>query len=685
MDRTTLPTGSEQTDDDFSGVSRRSFEAPWVVADGGNDWTSAVIVSGPQNLPKNMQILPMQPLPTLHPATTMGHSPESSGTIQPAVRRPPTSTHFGEPVSGYNYGSSPLAEPGSGARKPTHFRVEDWHRASCQTLGELSQSPNTPAFEHLTSFTSLPIDLHSSNQTTSPYAGQGATSTVEAGNQREKYPEYTWDFYKPIIEQHCLYENKPLREVIQIMADRYTFQASLKMYKTRFAKWGFRKSITDKEARILLNVKWQRENEGKTTLFLSPTNKVVKLKKHLQRKNKSEYDIVDLTHVAERPARLIYRTPSPIPQFLQSPEFQGAQGRLIASITTVFKAWYEQDLQDGTRPLHMRLRRTGDDMIGRLTQASVQLQCGNVYEAYSSRHPLSAGLKAIYSILESQGVPAFRDLLDDCAERAAEQIERIYGESHPVTLGCWDLVAMFYSNKIPRRISTVYDRLREHHEIAEATSGQGSLEELDLRYCYAFHLCYGRQSNHEEAAKYLSEFLKVLRDGKNQDNALAEWCLRLLAGPNHEVSSSQDSCFNPRQGDARDDLENPPKLQTGYATAGYEELAEGRSCEIVYLEGGLARSFTRGPGPVEIHTPENAIPPPHPPADEKSSQLGPEAAREHPHQKHGRHCDIKPESILHFDRGILSVADLGLGRFKAAMEQPYPKDRVPPRYRPPEF
>lgn len=250
MDRTTLPTQSEQTDGDFSGVSRRSFEAPWVVADGGTDWTSAIIVSDPPNLPKNIQILSMQPLPTLHLATTMGHSPESSGTIQPAARRPATSTLFGEPILGYNYDSSTLTEPGTRmllgqGREDSTFAsavanhciqlTEEIPRTvvsrmgtsgHCQPLVELSQLPNTPMVEHLPSFTALPIDLHSSNQTISSYTQQGTASTVEAGNQRGRYPEYIWDFYKPIIEHHYLYEDKKLSEVIQIMADRCAFQAS---------------------------------------------------------------------------------------------------------------------------------------------------------------------------------------------------------------------------------------------------------------------------------------------------------------------------------------------------------------------------------------------------------------------------------------------------------------------------
>jgi hypothetical protein len=133
-------------------------------------------------------------------------------------------------------------------------------------------------------------------------------------------------------------------------------------------------------------------------------------------------------------------------------------------------------------------------------------------------HPLRDAMSKIYSLLQKQGIPTLRGFLADCIQRVAEEIEYIYcghtlyGRSHPVAMGCWDAIAMFYNQEVNYdRIRKVYSQLRDRHCTIEKTYGRGSVEEMQLRYYYTFHLYYNPKSEIKEAITYLQELLNVQR------------------------------------------------------------------------------------------------------------------------------------------------------------------------------
>jgi hypothetical protein len=361
------------------------------------------------------------------------------------------------------------------------------------------------------------------------------------------------------------------------------------MYKTRLGQWRFGKNTTEKEAKILLNVKFQRQNLGKPSLF-DKHGKIISPENYLKRRNLIEYDLLDGVELAELPQHLKCRTPSPPPQFFQSSDVVRFQERLIGNIRRVFTQWRECDVREGVQPLGSRCNGTGDRMIYHLERASSYLQNSNVrigqeslslalkslerdldgrsplaitrlifehrnwlhsgmimmlwryVAAYTLKctHPFHQAFNGVYLVLQNHGVPAFREFLDGCVERVAEEIEKIYGESHPVAVGCWDTAEMFYNHDVNYvRICRVYERLRECHCLTEATYGRGSWEELELRYCYAFYLCYGSRGKLDEAASYVAELLEVLRASKFHDPGLEIWCLEQLARLNFLRSEVQ--------------------------------------------------------------------------------------------------------------------------------------------------
>ena len=350
------------------------------------------------------------------------------------------------------------------------------------------------------------------------------------------------------------------------------------MYKKRFPLWGWRMNITEKVARTLVNVKFQRQNLGKASVFKN-NGKGISVENYLERKNLTEYDLLDGAKILQLPQDLKCRTPSPPPQFFQSPDVVRSQEILIGNIRMVMAKWHEQDTRDKVKALLSRCNGTGDKMIRHLMNASLCFQNNDVSTGkeslnlareslerdlegrsplsitrlifehrnlhhpglimmlwryvveYSSRrnHPFLPAFKAIYRVLR-HGVSPFREFLDGCVERVAEEIEKIYGENHPVAVGCWDPVEMLYSNDINNdRISRVYDQLRESHHLAITSCGRGSWEELELRYCYAFHLCYGSKEKLNEAVSFVAELFEVLKSSKHYDLGLAMWSLLQLA------------------------------------------------------------------------------------------------------------------------------------------------------------
>lgn len=199
-------------------------------------------------------------------------------------------------------------------------------------------------------------------------------------------------------------------------------------------------------------------------------------------------------------------------------------------------------------------------------------------------HPLREAINEIYSLLQKQGISTLRKFLANCIEKVAEEIEYIYrrhplyDESHPVAVGCWDAIAIFYSQEVNHdRIFSVYSQLRDHHYAVEKSYGWGSMEELQLRYCYAFHLCYNPRRDIGEAITYLQEFLDVQRAGDHHDLSLNIWCLQRLAHLNYEASGNLSPEFNMRQGLARHYLEESVKIriaETARVEEGTDDIRE---------------------------------------------------------------------------------------------------------------
>ncbi|OQD73838.1 hypothetical protein PENDEC_c013G06968 [Penicillium decumbens] len=76
-----------------------------------------------------------------------------------------------------------------------------------------------------------------------------------------------WHEYREIIEQLYRNDQRPLKQVKQIMEDNYKFFASEKQYKDRLAAWHVRKNIKAEEVQIMIRKQKKRAARGKQTAF----------------------------------------------------------------------------------------------------------------------------------------------------------------------------------------------------------------------------------------------------------------------------------------------------------------------------------------------------------------------------------------------------------------------------------
>ncbi|TDZ38284.1 hypothetical protein CTRI78_v010893 [Colletotrichum trifolii] len=352
---------------------------------------------------------------------------------------------------------------------------------------------------------------------------------------RELVPAEAWESFKQTIKQLYLEERRPLKEVMQIMADQYGFQATPKMYKTRFSQWGFVKNNTEDEVKRLLSMKFQRDAEGKVSEFVR-NGRVVNLGTYLKRKGVTEYDLVDFETPAQLPSYVRCRTPTPppAPGYLRSPDLLRAQETVVGNMRKAFlhcrqfevetdrqigwtsiMLWgagssdmfaeannkFEMGEHDAGGHLLMRaFKRLEMDLKQLSPQGIKELLLGMVHRdagmmtalckylaAYSTTnfersHPLRQTFSALYEVQQKHGPITLSELVWGCIPTIAEELEAIYGRRHPYVARTWIDLAIFYNHANPDRLEKLLHELQPLRRQIAGRFGEGSADDLALRY-----------------------------------------------------------------------------------------------------------------------------------------------------------------------------------------------------------
>jgi hypothetical protein len=322
---------------------------------------------------------------------------------------------------------------------------------------------------------------------------------------------------------------------MSVMADQYGFQATPKMYKTRFSQWGFVKNNTEEEVKRLLSMKFQRDAEGKVSEFVR-NGKVVNLGTYLKRKGVTEYDLVDFELPADLPAHIRCRTPTPppAPGYLQSPDLLRAQEIIISNMRKAFlqcrqfevetdaqvgwqtimvwgagssdllleaNHYFEmKDHDQGGHFLMKAFQQLESDLKKLSPQGIKELLLGMVHRdpgmmtalckylaAYSTTnfersHPLRQIFSCLYEVQQKHGPGTLSELLWGSIPTIAEELEAIYGRKHPYVARTWVDLAMFYNHVNQERLEKLVGELRLLQRQMEQRLGPESVDVLVLRY-----------------------------------------------------------------------------------------------------------------------------------------------------------------------------------------------------------
>lgn len=351
---------------------------------------------------------------------------------------------------------------------------------------------------------------------------------------REQVPAEAWESMKTIIRQLYLEERKPLKEVIHVMAERHGFQATPKMYKTRFSQWGFVKNNTEDEVKKLLSMKFQRDAEGKVSEFVR-NGRIINLGTYLKRKGVTEYDLVDFETPADLPSYVRCRTPTPppAPGYLRSPDLLRAQETVVGNMRKAFLHCRQSELDTkttvgwttvmvwgaGSSELLYEANKLveaggagqGVDLIEAFKQLEVDLQklspqgikevlMGMVHRdpgmmtalskylaAYSTTnyerlHPLRQIFTTLYEVQQKHGPMMLSDLVWGCIPTLADELESIYGRRHPYVARTWIDLSMFYRHTNGERLQNLIAEYQSLRRSVESKEGTHSAEDFALRY-----------------------------------------------------------------------------------------------------------------------------------------------------------------------------------------------------------
>ncbi|KAI0111600.1 hypothetical protein F4814DRAFT_361110 [Daldinia grandis] len=175
----------------------------------------------------------------------------------------------------------------------------------------------------------------------------------------------TWELYKEEIHELYIEENKSLNELMDTMQAK-GFKATPRMYKAKFAQWGFVKNNKKKDVAMMLRLQRERGAVGKPTAFRRH-GRSVDIETYMRRKGISSFELVTPVAGVDLPEYLRALTPPPAePQHMTLPSHLHAQEVLVscfkaltlgwrdslespAAFETDFNAYFDGELCEATR------------------------------------------------------------------------------------------------------------------------------------------------------------------------------------------------------------------------------------------------------------------------------------------------------------------------------------------------
>ncbi|KAI1763605.1 hypothetical protein GGR53DRAFT_531361 [Hypoxylon sp. FL1150] len=147
-----------------------------------------------------------------------------------------------------------------------------------------------------------------------------------------------WECYKEQIHEIYIEQNRSLSDLMELMQDK-GFTATPRMYKAKFAQWGFVKNNKKKDVATMLRLQRQRGAVGKITTFRRH-GRSVDIETYMKRKGISTLDLIPSVADGDLPDYLRALTPPPLePQHMTLPSHFHAQEILVSSFKDLTLSW----------------------------------------------------------------------------------------------------------------------------------------------------------------------------------------------------------------------------------------------------------------------------------------------------------------------------------------------------------
>ncbi|KAH8816514.1 hypothetical protein F5884DRAFT_226365 [Xylogone sp. PMI_703] len=154
----------------------------------------------------------------------------------------------------------------------------------------------------------IPLVQSAASLEQQPSSTPAVTLRAEPGKPR-MYSEDDWEAQRSVIKQLYDVENRPLKEVVDILGRTRSFFATERQYKRRISKWGLDKNVKKSEMQAIVRKQQTRIGEDKESAFRVRGREVepLKIQRWMRQHGDGDGDVLSRSPSSSRPA-----TPSDI-------------------------------------------------------------------------------------------------------------------------------------------------------------------------------------------------------------------------------------------------------------------------------------------------------------------------------------------------------------------------------------
>ncbi|KAI1415612.1 hypothetical protein F5Y13DRAFT_156416 [Hypoxylon sp. FL1857] len=242
-----------------------------------------------------------------------------------------------------------IESPGSNVSPGRYDASVGRSSTSSERYTPIVKQPETAIYHHNSDLSSLPyrhLNVLQPDQrrlSQDEYSRKSSISTAtrspgDKGTARHHLQPEVWERHKEEIHELYIEQNKSLNELIEVMEEK-GLKATPRMYKAKFAQWGFVKNNKKKDVAMMLRLQRERGAVGKPTTFRRH-GRSVDIETYMRRKGVSSLELVAPVANIDLPDYLRALTPPPAER-MTLPSHLHAQDILVSCFKDLTLSWQE--------------------------------------------------------------------------------------------------------------------------------------------------------------------------------------------------------------------------------------------------------------------------------------------------------------------------------------------------------